>query len=295
METFNMIENLDKLPPLLQFIIILVWFIVPPAYANWRIRLESDAKVRLEKAVADQKERLETLELQHIKAESEAKQAETNSANTQKLIEVIAASNDRFQKVIDTKSERQLEADKLQHETNKMFLAAVERQTGAVVNLTEMLEISAEQFGNLDKTVHGMATKLDTTMQSVETVAQHNRADLTTALGISVSERAAHESTLRIIQQSIHDLRTAVNHTLSQNEQQKSQLITVIDIRFSALERLVIDTIAPRPAIADTPPVLPESTQPLPDTVWNEDSEITDIIPPKKLADDDGNPLLDIA
>ena len=270
MDNFNVIENLDKLPPLLQFIIILAWFTIPPILSIWRIhansesnrneiKAQSDAKLALEKELTEQKSRLEALEIQAIKAKADAKQAEAASENTQKLIEVIGASNDRFQRVLDVKSERQLEADKMQHETNKMFLDAVNRQTDAVSNLTEMLEIQTEHYSNF-------VEKLDTTLKTVETIAQDNRADVTTALGLSVNYRADSENALRTILQTIHSIAADVREIIGKNEAQKSQTLLAINTKLQALENSVNTLIAPRAAVlGDTIPIpdlqhLPEIT-----------------------------------
>lgn len=217
------------------------------------------------------KERLEVVENnqikiqnEQIKIQSEAAQAAAHSLNTQKLIEVIAASNDRFQKVIDAKSERQLEADKLQHETNKMFLDAVNRQTFVVSNLTEMLEIQSEQLGNLVKTVDGVDTSVKANLQTMEQLARDNRSDITTALGLSVTHRTESENALRVIQQSIHGIAKDVRDIISANEDLNKQTLLAINAKLQSLENNVSTLIAPRTTLpADALPQPGTLTQPI--------------------------------
>jgi hypothetical protein len=291
----HIVEYIRDLPPLLQFILALITILGTSGFFTGifgylAARDSAISARRANKELAEQKVRLESLEIKSIKAKAEAEQITADKHNTQKLIEVIAASNDRFQKVIDVKSERQLESDKMQHETNKMFLDAVNRQTSAVVNLSELIEIQSEHYT-------GFVDKLDNTLKTVETFARDNRADMTTALGLSVTHRAENENTLRSIQQTIHSIATDVRDIITKNENQQTQTLVAINAKLQSLESSVSTLIAPRPTLLnDTMPLpdLPQAVDTQPET-WNEDTETTAIIPPRKLADDDDNPLLNTA
>lgn len=225
------------------------------------------------------KERLEVVENaqiriqnEQIKIKSEAETAASNSLNTQKLIEVIASSNDRWQRVFDVKSERQLETDKMQHETNKMFLDAVNRQTNVVSNLTEMLEIQSEQYGKF-------ADKLATTLTTVETLARDSRADVTTALGMNVNQQTKTDDTLRTILTAVTGIEKSVTGIISQSETERNQNLAAIKAQLQAIETSISKLIEPRPTLlGDTIPI-PE-LQTTASGTWNEETETTAIIPP---------------
>jgi hypothetical protein len=209
----------------------------------------AEQKSRHEKELAEQKARIDALELRRIQAQSEAKQAESASENMQKLIDALATGNERWQHVVDVKSERQLEADRLQYETNKMFIAAVKQQTETVANITEMLEIQSEHLGGFGRVMQHFDDKLDTTLKTVEISSRDNRADLTTALGMSVTSRTESENTLRAIKDSIHQVVREVTHIIENDKRQQADNLLSIKTQLQSIETLLMqpDPVTPVP------------------------------------------------
>lgn len=279
----NILDYLRELPAVAKFVlgligalgasgfftgIFAVWKIFASAAANKqaardareanesKARIEkeqADQKVRHEKELAELRVRIEALELERLRAQTEAKQAEAASENMQRLIEVVAAGNERWQRVYDVKSERQLEADRLQHETNKMFIESVERNTKTVANISEMLEIQSEHLGGFGRVMQHFENKLDTTLQTVENNTRDNRSDLTTALGMGVNYRTESDTMLRSILQAVDGVRIDVKSIISQNENQKTQALLSIEAKIASIERGINALINPRPALLGVP------------------------------------------
>lgn len=291
MDFLKMLEEFSHLPVWAQVTLLIIGMFLNPtgiiagAVAAYNMRQKTqikrqaaEDKLRLERELGGQRLRIESLEIERIKEKAEAEQAAAASLNMQKLIEVVAASNDRFQKVIDVKSERQLEADKMQHQTNKMFLDAVSRQTLAVSNLTEMLEIQSEQFSNVAKTVENLDSNTNASLKEMANLARDNRHDVTTALGMSVSQRVEADNVLRVIQQSIHGIAKEVRDIISANEDQKNKTLIAINAKLQSLENNVNTLIVPRP-------VLLGDTIPLPDVI-PQDEPSSDLTAPPIAAEE---------
>lgn len=252
-------DYFQNLPASMQFILALITVLgtsgfLTGMFSVWKIYATS----------SEQNQRIKMLELDKIRIEAEGRQAEAMNANMKNLIEVISAGNERWQKVLDVKSERQLEADRLQHETNKMFIEAVERNTKTVANISEMLEIQSEHLGGFGRVMQHFENKLDTTLQTVESTTRDNRTDLTTALGMNVNQRNENENTLRSIIQAVDSLRLDVKQTISTGEDQRNQTLSAIDNKLASIERRLTEVIAPRPVllgVAEETPIEEISTE----------------------------------
>lgn len=244
----TIMDYLQNLPPTMQFILLFLSVagstgLIAGIFAVWKIYANADsskelieAKTHHEKQLIELKMRIEPLELERLRAQNEAKHTEAVNTNMQKLIEVIAASNERWQKVIDTKSERQLEADRLQHETNKLFADAMKDNTGAIRNLTEMIEIQSEHYQVFSDKIDGMESGLKTTLQTVESLARDNRTDLTTALGLSVTSRTENENTLRTIKETIHGVVRDITRVIEQDKKEQAATLLSIKEQLQSLE-----------------------------------------------------------
>lgn len=269
-------EYLQNLPTSMQFILLLITVLGSTGFisgmvAVWKLYAKADtdkelidAKTKQEKEITELKMRLEPLELERLRAQNEGKQNEAMNTNMKNLIDVIAAQNDRWQTVVDKKSERQLEAEKMQHEDRKLFAEAMRENTSAIRNLTEMIEIQSEHYQVFKESVDGMKSKLDTTLQTVEGLARDNRTDLTTALGISVTSRTENENTLRTIKDTIHGVVKEITGVIEKNNQTQSKTLLSIKTQLQVLEAKL---------------TLPTPTQPLPvtpvtpDTVTHADDD----------------------
>jgi hypothetical protein len=268
----RIMDYIQNLPPMMQFILLLLSILassgfISGAIAVWKLYANADsskelieAKTKHEKELVELRVRIEPLELERLRAQNEAKHAEAVNLNMHKLIEVIAASNERWQKVIDVKSERQLEVDRLQHETNKMFIESVKRNTETVANISEMLEIQSEHLGGFGRVMQHFENKLETTLQTVESTTRDNRSDLTTALGMNVNQRNENENTLRSILQSVESLRTDVKYILNQSETQRNQTLAGVDAKFNLIEKRLTEFIMPRPALLGVPEIIDENS-----------------------------------
>jgi hypothetical protein len=257
----RIMDYIQNLPPMMQFILLLLSILassgfISGAIAVWKLYANADsskelieAKTKHEKELVELRVRIEPLELERLRAQNEAKHAEAVNLNMHKLIEVIAASNERWQKVIDVKSERQLEVDRLQHETNKMFIESVERNTKTVANISEMLEIQSEHLGGFGRVMQHLESKLDTTLQTVENNTRDNRSDLTTALGMGVNYRTESDNMLRSILHAVDGVRIDVQSIISQNEQQKTQALLSVEAKIASIEQGINALINPRPAL----------------------------------------------
>jgi hypothetical protein len=257
----RIMDYIQNLPPMMQFILLLLSILassgfISGAIAVWKLYANADsskelieAKTKHEKELVELRVRIEPLELERLRAQNEAKHAEAVNLNMHKLIEVIAASNERWQKVIDVKSERQLEVDRLQHETNKMFIESVERNTKTVANISEMLEIQSEHLGGFGRVMQHFESKLDTTLQTVENNTRDNRSDLTTALGMGVNYRTESDNMLRSILHAVDGVRIDVQSIISQNEQQKTQALLSVEAKIASIEQGINALINPRPAL----------------------------------------------
>ena len=281
----SVMEYFRNLPPLALFILGLITVLgtsgfVTGIFAVWKIyaqvavnrqaakdakdasesaRLANESKMRMETQLSEQHQRIQTLELDKMRVEAEAKQSEAASENMQKLIEVVGAISDRFQvavtstnaqwqKVIDTKSDRELEADKIREETNRMFVDAVNRQTDTMKTNNETLV-----------KLLGVEGVIKTAASTMESLARDNQSHLTNAIALSVSDRKAQEENLRTIMQRINELWEEERRQSTQNQQMRKQTITVIDTRFKELKQEIIDLFA----VLKTQTAAPDDTIPL--------------------------------
>jgi hypothetical protein len=217
-----------------------VWKILASAKASTQAAKEAReanaSKAQLEKDLVELRMRIEPLELERLRAESEAKQAAAMNQNIQNLIEAIVVGNERWQRVIDVKSERQLEADRLQHESNKLFAEAMKNNADAMGNLTEMIEIQSEHYQAFKAKVDGMEGSLETTLKTVTGLAQDNRTDLTTALGLSVTSRNENETTLRTIKESIHGVVREITSIMEEDKRERAADLSSIKKKLQAIE-----------------------------------------------------------
>jgi len=289
-------EYFRNLPPLALFILGLITVLgtsgfVTGIFAVWKIyaqvavnrqaakdakdasesaRLANESKMRMETQLYEQHQRIQTLELDKMRVEAESKQSEAASENMQKLIEVVGAISDRFQvavtstnvqwqKVIDTKSDRELEADKIREETNRMFVDAVNRQTDTMKTNNETLV-----------KLLGVEGVIRTAASTMESLARDNQSHLTNAIALGVSDRKAQEENLRTIMQRINELWEEERRQSSQNQQMRKQTITVIDTRFKELRQEIIDLFA----VLKTQTGTPNDTIPLSDSTQADNPQV---------------------
>ncbi len=256
----TVVTMFENFPPLAQFILTLIALsgtptgIIAGMFAVWKIRETANAaqeatkaKIKLEKEAADQKARIEVLEIKQIRAQAEASQAAADRLNTQKLIEVIDKSNERWQRVWDTKSERQLETDKLQQETNRMFLEAVNRQSGVMDNVRETFEIQSRHYSVLIDTVNSIKPDLTETHKEMLKLAEENRSDITKALGMNVNQQTTTENTLRTILNAVAGIEKNVSGIISLNEKERNQNLAAIKTQLQSIEASISNLITPSP------------------------------------------------
>lgn len=253
----EIMEYIQNLPPLMQFILALLAILgtsgfFTGGFAVWKLYAQANtnrqaavSKAKLETELTELKLRLEPLELERLRTENEAKQIESMNSNMKNLIDVIAARDDRWQNVFDKKSERQLEAEKLQQETNRMFIDSVKENTKTVTYIGELLEVQSEHLGGFGRIMQHFEGKMDKTIKIVEDTTRDNRNDLTTALGMNVTNRTENENALRSIMQAIETLRHDVKYILTQNETQRTQTLAGVDAKFKLIEQRLTEFIMP--------------------------------------------------
>ena len=227
MEQFNVIENLDKLPPLLQFIIILVWLVAPPVISQWfsnrkiavqadanrrQIEAEARARAEVEKANIELKIRLEAVENTQIKAQSDADTAKAASENTARIIEGWHKSEERWQRNYDANSERQ-------HEVHHLYIEAIERQSAIMLSVKDAIDAYAGTHGRLTQAVVE-------TGQSVQTTADEMRKD--------------NEQTNKTLRRIFATTNRNVDETLDAVVAIRDRLLPVIDKMEQKLDNLTI-------------------------------------------------------
>lgn len=268
MEHFNVIENLDKLPPLLQFIIVLAWFTVPPIISIWRIQVNSeanrkeakaqaDARIEVEKANLELKIRMEAVENSQIKVKSDADNAKAASENTARIIDGWFKSEERWQKNYDVNSERQ-------REIHLAYIKSLDRHTIEISGFREALEIQSGTHSGVLESVNHMENEIKTAVQEIRTAAQDNRTDFTNALANNVKHQLTTEETLRNLYTAINGLRSDVTNIISQRENVRNQTLLGIEAKFQSIEANISALIAPRP-------VLLGDTIPIPDAIPQDD------------------------
>lgn len=178
MEQYNVIENLDKLPPLFQFIIILVSLVAPPVIVQWfsnrkiavqaeansrQIETEAKARAEVEKANMELQIRLEAVENTQIKAQSDADTAKAASENTTRIIEGWHKSEERWQRNFDINSERQ-------REIHRLYIDSIERQSAIMLGVKDVIDTYSGTHYQLSQTV-------EQTGRSVQAVTDEMRKD----------------------------------------------------------------------------------------------------------------------
>lgn len=280
----TMFEYIQNLPPLAQFILILVALsgtptgLVAGIFAVWKMREATYAT----RENTRQKERLEAVENNQIKIQADADHLRAINANMERLITGVFRTDERWQMVVDNISARRVEIEEKWMNAIGRFELSVQHNTTAVTNLTAMLELQSEQIGHFDKTMQHVEDGVNTSLQQIETLTKENRADLTTALGMNVNQQNKTDETLRTILVAITAIEKNVTGIISLNEKERNQNLSAIKAQLQAIEKNISDLIAPRPLqLGDTMP-LPALR----------DSEDTIIIAPAKHDNEDDNPLL---
>jgi hypothetical protein len=229
------------------------------SYVAWKQRETSrnnEIRRAIEKAEMEQKlresdrlaqERLEQVENQQIKIQSEADQQKAQLQIVSDMATGSFRAQEQWQRVMDVNSERQLQAEQLQHEDRKLFIESIKKNTETTANLTEMLEIQSEHLGGFGRVMQHFENKLDTTLKTVEMSSRDNRTDIQNALGNNIKYQNQHDETLRSIMTAVQGLRSDVGSIVSSNEKQKNQTLQAIDAKIAAIERNVSNLISLRP------------------------------------------------
>jgi hypothetical protein len=139
-----------------------------------------DKDAELQRIQAKSNAEMERLESQQIKIQSEAEQGRAMNANMEKLINGIFAANQQWQQVVNTQSERR-------HEDSERLASALDKVSTSNSDLADVLEIQAGQLGNLVTVVQDVGKLATDKLAAMEGLAQNNRTDITSALGISVT------------------------------------------------------------------------------------------------------------
>jgi hypothetical protein len=220
------------------------------------------------------KERLElvenkqiTIQNEQLRIQSEAAQSAADRLNTQKLIEVIAASNDRWQRVFDNSSERK-------HQDETRLIVTLDKLDSTIDHSARITEEMA----------NGLALQIGHVATDVKTFRVDNEK---TEAFIRASVDATNRNIDSVLEAAVA-VRDRVIPLIDNLEKKLINLENCGEMKTILLEIKVLLDTPPRPATADN------ATLPAPET-WNEETETTAIIPPKKLADDDNNPLLNTA
>jgi hypothetical protein len=169
MDNYNVIENLDKLPPLLQFIIILVWLLGVPVLAEWRsnrkIKAQADASQKLIKAQSDAQEKAsrtaseaiakaEMLETQQIKMRLEfdhqKNQLDFLRETSTQAMDSVKVINTQWQNVYNVASERKHQDDERQYNTLDKLNSTIDTNSRVLEELSTGLAI---QLGNVVREV----------------------------------------------------------------------------------------------------------------------------------------------
>lgn len=230
---------------------------------------------RTQVRLKDKDAALETIENKQIKIQSEADNTKAQLDILREMASGTFKSQEQWQSVVNTMSARK-------HGDDERLAGSLDKLATASVNLTEMLEIHSEQLQQLVTTVQDSDKRSQTTLQAMEQIARDNQSSVTTALGLSVSHRAESDTMLQSILKTINDVARDINSIVTRNEDNRLMTLQGINTKLHSIEANIAALIAPRPAVLADTPVTPQT--------WNEDTETTAIIPPRKLADEDGNP-----
>jgi hypothetical protein len=254
--------------------IIIPFLGVVSAFLLW---MQYRTQVRLR----DKDATLENIENNQIKIQSDADQARIRDENTQKLIEGIFRGEERWQKVMDVNSERRLEEGRLKRESDTLLASSIDRQAAATLELKNVLEIQIGVLGNVKSKVEDSLHTFVASAAATHKAVDSQKEELTLVnksignLAMRIDDLIAIDETHVLDEGKRHD------NLRDDNREHKAELVAIKD----ALQTSngILENILKRMA---------NNTQPIPlptPETWNEDTEATVIIPPKKLVDEDGN------
>lgn len=150
------------------------------AFLVW---LQRRTEVRLREQEAKNEvieNRQRTIQNEQIRAQSEANSAAADRLNTQKLIEVIGATNERWQKVVDAMSARKYEEETHMIAVLDKLDTTIDRNSNSVDELADGV---AAQFGMVAKEVllfssdnkateHFIRTTIESTNRNIDSVLE---------------------------------------------------------------------------------------------------------------------------
>lgn len=274
----NILDYFQNLPPIAQFILGLITILGTSGFftgifgyliARNSAKAAKDAiaaKTRLEKESGEQKARIEALEIRQIREQSAAQQAAADRLNTQKLIEVIASSNDRWQKVIDTKSERQFEGERL-------IASALEKLDTKLDKLDNTLNLNSrvvEEFS------HGVSLQLGNVAGDIKELRKDseetNKVVRTSFKATNRTVDNTFEAVVAIrdsVIQMINDVKIKVDSLSAPNCDEFKRMLEIMETKILARltppEPVANNLPAPRSTsvealLDDTPIVSPDTT-----------------------------------
>ena len=198
--------------------------------------------------------------------------------------------------------------------------AAQERAAAQEIRDKERIEISRSQTEALSKISDYLSVVGDTkkTVDTIHAVAVHTQgsvSDLGTDMTGLITRRSedvnqhvdnlkkALEQSLDLIENAIKKMQPRLDgiaeiqesHVEAQSARH-GELVTEIRSVGSAISTITVVMDNAYHLLEQLQTQILPSTQPIPELLWTteiEEAEPTAIIPPRKLADDDGNPLLD--
>lgn len=194
------------------------------------------------KDMVDAQARLEVVETNQIKVQSDADIAKAASENTARIIEGWFKSEERWQKNYDVNSERQ-------QEIHKGYINALHEHATILQGVKEVFEIQSTAHAKVTATVERIGTDVKAATQTIRDVTEDNRKDFTALLGKNVQQQADNDKTLRDIYQAIHGLRTDVTDIISRREDHRNQTLQGIEAKFKSIEQDLSALMNPRPVL----------------------------------------------
>jgi chromosome segregation ATPase len=231
-----------------------------------------------QKRIADEQNNEHKLQIQALQNENTQTQAQLEiikeyATGTPKMQET-------WQSVLNTMSARRLEGDKEMAQALREIAQTSRVYTQEIDDFGSILEIHTTTHGLLEKKIDDGVSATKTTAAAVE--SQKEELQLVSKSIGTLTNRL--DDLIAVDETHVLDEGTRYNSLKDDNREHKNELVAIKNALLTG--NSILEKIVKR---------MENATQPLPQAVtpetWHEDSEATVIIPPRKLADADGNPL----
>lgn len=252
----KLMDYLQNLPPLMQFILLFITFagtsgLFAGLFAVWKLYAQADAskqeaesKAKLEKELTELRMRLEPLELERLRQQNEAKQIEATNNNMKNLIDVIAATNDRWQKVVDAISERK-------HDDETRLIAVLDKLDGSIdrnsQSVDELAGGLAGQLGNVAKQISVLSDDNKQTEAYIRSTIETTNRNIDSVLEAHVAIRDRVIPMIDNLEKRLDKLDNCAD------------MLAVLE-QIKAILSKPTGTTQPIPEIVE-PPALPENTE----------------------------------